>query len=131
VFSNAKWLLKLNGRVQLPYELNLAANYLGRQGFPFPQSVLSPNRANGAGQIQVHLEPLGENRYDNMHSVDLRLDRSFSFGTVTLIPALDVFNLTNSNTVVAMNRNQAAANANVVSGIIAPRVARFGITARW
>ena len=131
VFQNAKWLVKLNGRVQLPYEFNLAANYLGRQGFPFPQTVLSPNRANGAGQIHVHIDPLGETRYDNMHSVDLRLDRTFRFGTVTLIPALDVFNLTNSNTVIAQNRNQAAANANVVSGIIAPRVARIGIAARW
>ena len=27
-----------------------------------------------------------------------------------------------------MNRNQAAANANTVSGIIAPRVARFGVS---
>ena len=30
-----------------------------------------------------------------------------------------------------MNRNQAAANANQISGILAPRVMRFGITARW
>jgi hypothetical protein len=131
VFQNTKWLVKLNGRVQLPWQFNLAANYSGRQGFPFPQTVLSPNRANGAGQIHVHLDPLGDNRYDNMHSADLRLDRSFRFGTFTLIPAVDVFNLTNTNTVVAQNRNQAAANANTVSGIIAPRVARFGITARW
>ena len=50
---------------------------------------------------------------------------------MTLIPALDLFNLTNSNTVLAQNRNQAAANANVISGIMPPRVARLGITARW
>jgi hypothetical protein len=131
VFQNSKWLMKLNGRVQLPYAIDLAANYLGRQGFPFPQSVLSPNRANGAGQIQVHLDPLGENRYDALHTVDLRASRNFSFRTVTIIPALDVFNLTNTNTVQAMNRNQAAANANQVSGILPPRVARFGVSVRW
>ena len=28
VFQNAKWLVKLNGRVQLPLGINLAANYL-------------------------------------------------------------------------------------------------------
>jgi hypothetical protein len=131
VFQNAKWLVKLNGRVQLPYDFNLAANMGMRQGFPFPQSVLSPNRANGAGQVQVHLEPLGDVRYDNMTTVDLRVDRTFRFGTVTLIPAFDLFNLTNSNTVLAQNRNQAAANANVISGIMPPRVARIGISARW
>jgi hypothetical protein len=131
VFQNSKWLVKLNGRVQLPWEFNLAANMLSRQGFPFPQSILSPNRANGGGQVQVTLDPLGEVRYESMLTMDLRLDRAFQFGSVTLIPALDAFNLTNSNTVLAQNRNQAAANANVISGIMPPRVMRFGITARW
>jgi hypothetical protein len=131
VFQNAKWLVKLNGRVQLPYEFNFAANMLTRQGFPFPQSVLSPNRANGGGQVQVHIDPLGDVRYDNMTTIDLRVDRTFRFGTVSLIPAIDVFNLTNSNTVLAQNRNQAAANANVISGIMPPRVMRFNISARW
>ena len=131
VFQNSKWLMKVNGRVQLPYAIDLAANYLGRQGFPFPQSVLSPNRANGTGQVQVHLDPLGENRYDGLHTVDLRASRNFTFNTVTLVPAIDVFNLTNTNTVQAMNRNQAAANANQVSGILPPRVVRFGVSVRW
>ena len=77
------------------------------------------------------LDPLGDVRLDNLHTFDFRVDRPFRFGTVTIIPAIDVFNLTNTNTVLAINRNQAAANANTVSGIIAPRVARFGINVRW
>jgi len=131
VFQNSKWLVKLNGRVQLPYDFNFAANMLSRQGFPFPQSILTPNRANGGGTAQVMLDPMGEQRYDNMLTMDLRLDRTFRFGSVTLIPALDVFNLTNSNTVLAQNRQQAAANANVISGIMPPRVARVGVSLRW
>ena len=131
VFQNSKWLVKVNGRVQLPYDFTLAANMLGRQGFPFPQSILTPDRANGGGQAQVSLDPLGDVRYDPLMTVDLRLDRTFRFGSVTLIPALDVFNLTNTGTVQAINRQQAAANANTISGILAPRVARIGISARW
>jgi hypothetical protein len=131
VFQNSKWLVKLNGRVQLPWEFNLAANMLSRQGFPFPQSILTPNRANGGGQAQVQLDAMGEQRYDNMVTVDLRLDRTFRFGSVQVVPALDAFNLTNSNTVLAQNRNQAAANANVISGIMPPRVARLGVSVRW
>jgi hypothetical protein len=131
VFQNSKWLVKVNGRVQLPYEFNLAANLASRQGFPFPQSILTPNRANGGGQAQVVLDPMGDLRYENTFSMDLRVDRNFRFGTVTLVPALDIFNLTNANTVAAQNRNQAAANANTVSGILAPRVMRVGIAARW
>ncbi len=75
--------------------------------------------------------PLGDNRYDNLHTVDLRVDRTFKFGSVSVVPAVDLFNLTNTNTVQAMNKNQAAANANQVSGILPPRIARFGVAVRW
>ena len=64
VFQNSKWLAKVSGRVQLPWEFNLAGNVGSRQGFPFPQSILTPNRANGGGQAQVLLDPMGDLRYD-------------------------------------------------------------------
>jgi hypothetical protein len=79
----------------------------------------------------VLLDPLGDVRLDNLHTFDFRVDRPFRFGSTSIIPAIDVFNLTNTNTVQAINRNQAASNANTVSGIIAPRVMRFGINVRW
>jgi hypothetical protein len=59
------------------------------------------------------------------------VDKTLRFGNFTVVPAFDVFNLTNANTVQAINRNQLAANANTVSGILAPRVLRFGVSARW
>ena len=131
VFQNSKWAVKGNARVQLPWDINAAVNYLGRQGFPFPQGILSPSRANGAGTVTVLLDPLGDVRLDNLHTVDFRVDKTLRFGSVTIVPAIDVFNLTNTNTIQAINRNQAATNANTVSGIIAPRVMRFGLNVRW
>ncbi len=131
VFQNAKWALKGSARVLLPWEISAAVNYLGRQGFPFPQSILTPARANGAGTAQVLLDPLGDVRLDNLHTIDVRADRPLHFGSITVIPAFEVFNLMNANTVLAINRNQAADNANTVSGILAPRVARIGVHVRW
>jgi hypothetical protein len=131
VFQNSKWAMKATGRGQLPFGVNLALSYLGRQGFPFPQSITTPNRANGSGTAQVLLDTLGDVRLDNLHQFDARVDKTFRFGSITLVPAVDLFNLTNTNTVQAINRNQAATNANTVSGIIAPRVARFGLNVRW
>ena len=131
VFQNAKWLIKLSGRLRLPYDIHVAANYLGRQGFPLPQSISTPDRANGGGTAQVQLDPMGSVRYDDLHTIDLRIDRSFRIRSMRVVPTLDVFNLTNVNTVLAVNRQQAAANANTVSGIVAPRVARIGVTAHW
>ncbi|MDP2052736.1 MAG: hypothetical protein Q8L75_03790, partial [Acidobacteriota bacterium] len=131
IFTNAKWLFKVNGRYTMKWDINLAANYQARQGYPYLQTILSPNRANGAGTVQTMLDPLGDLRLDNLQTLDFRVDKTMRFGALTVVPAFDVFNMTNANTVQAINRNQLAANANTVSGILAPRVLRFGISARW
>jgi hypothetical protein len=131
VFQNARWLVKVSGRYTLPLDINLAAFYNGRQGYPFPQSILTPNRANGAGQAQILLDPLGESRLDNLHMMDFRIDKVFRFGDRSFTPTFEIFNLTNANTVLAINRNQAAANANTIGGIVAPRVVRFGLQVRF
>jgi hypothetical protein len=55
---------------------------------------------------------------------------------------MDVFNLTNANTVLSRRRNQytfngttaagsTADNANLISSIISPRVIRFGLRVNW
>jgi hypothetical protein len=132
VFNNAKWLVKANGIYTLPwYDIGLAGNLNYRQGYPFPQSILSPNRANQAGQIQILLDPLGDVRLPNVYTVDFRVDNTFTFRTVKVVPSMDVFNVTNENTILAQRRNQAASNANQISGIVAPRVIRFGFRVQW
>jgi len=79
----------------------------------------------------VLLDPLGDVRLPNYQQIDLRIDRSFTFGRIKLTPGMDVFNLNNGNTVLAQRRNQAAANANKVSQILSPRIIRFGVRASW
>jgi hypothetical protein len=131
IFTNARWLVKLSGRYTLPWDVNLAGFYNGRQGYPFPQSIQTPNRANGGGQAQVLLDPLGDVRHDDLHIVDFRVDKVFRVRGRSITPTFEIFNLGNANTVLAINRNQAASNANRISGIVAPRVARFGVQVRW
>ena len=131
VFINAKWLVKLSGRYTTWGDINIAASYSARQGYPFAQSILSPNRANQGGQVRILLDPLGELRYETLQLVDLRVDRNFRFGQLQLVPTLDIFNLGNQSTVLAQRILQAATNANQISGIVAPRVARFGLQVRW
>ena len=55
----------------MKWDINLALSYLGRQGFPFPASILTPNRANSAGTAQVILDPLGDVRYDSLNTFDM------------------------------------------------------------
>jgi len=131
IFTNSRWLMKLSGRYTLPGDINVAGSYNGRQGYPFPQYIQTPNRANGAGRDEVLLDRLGSVRLDNLHMVDFRLDKVLRFGARSVTPTFEIFNLTNANTVLAINRNQAASNANTISGIVAPRVIRLGLQLRF
>ena len=124
---NAKWIAKLNGSYRLPYEVNIAATADLRQGYPFTQAINIASRPNRAPAIAVMLDPLGETRFTNFATMDLRFDRSFVFGGIKLLPSLDIFNLFNANTVMGRRVNQNAANANSVFGILAPRIARVGL----
>ena len=131
VFINAKWLAKVSGTYSLPYEISLGANLNSRQGYPFPQAIRTPDRANSGGQADVHLDPLGDTRQPAFTQIDFRVDKRILFRTIELKPTFDVFNLTNANTVLARRRLQASDVANEISGIVAPRVARFAIQVRW
>jgi hypothetical protein len=132
VFNNAKWLVKVSGRYTTPlWDIDIAGYYNIRQGYPFPQGILTPNRANQAGQTTVLLERMGDVRLDNFQNADLRFSRSFTFGRARLVPSLDVFNLGNVNTVLGRRRNQAATNANQISTIMAPRIVRFGVRVQF
>jgi hypothetical protein len=121
---------------------NVAGSLQYRQGYPFVQLYTVTGRGLGLGNQTYLLHPMGENRHPNVKMIDFRVDRPFLLGKVRFIQSVDVFNLTNENTVLARNRNQytynhstgvgsSPANANTISGIIAPRILRFGIRATW
>ncbi len=131
VFQNAKWLTKLSGQYTFPLDINVSGVFQARQGFPRTQTVQTPNRANTGGQIQVPLDTLGDLRLDGLRTFDLRIDRSFTVARLSLRPSLDIFNIGNVNTVLARRPIQSASNANTVSGIVAPRVVRFGLRVLW
>jgi hypothetical protein len=47
------------------------------------------------------------------------------------VPSLDIFNLSNSSTVLAIRGTHNATNANQIQAIVAPRVVRFGVRMTW
>jgi hypothetical protein len=150
IFNNARWLTKVSGSYVLPWwDINLAGNMQYRQGNPFPIGVNVTNRTvaatgggGGVGDTVVLFEPMGERRLDNTFVADFKVEKAFTFGTMRIVPSMDVFNLTNANTILAhrrimynLNAGTGAvsqpANANDISGIIAPRVIRFGVRVNW
>jgi Carboxypeptidase regulatory-like domain/TonB-dependent Receptor Plug Domain len=131
VYVNAKWLFKLSGLYNLPWDVNVSAFYNARQGYPFEQGVLSPSRANGGNTVFVVLDPVGDNRLPNYQNLDFHVDKRFRFGQTSILPSLDLFNVANSNTIQAIRGSQNAANANQIQAILAPRVLRIGVRLAW
>ena len=50
---------------------------------------------------------------------------------MTFVPSLDIFNVSNGNTIQAIRSRQNASNANQIQAIVGPRVLRFGIRMNW
>ena len=127
VFINAKHLFKVSGAYVAPWDINIGAFFNARQGYIFPQRVLSPNRPGAAGTSWMYYEGWGESRYDTLKTIDARVSKRFAFGRRSIEASFDVFNLGNVNTVLTRQLSQTSAAANNVTGIVAPRVARVGV----
>jgi hypothetical protein len=140
IYVNAKWLFKLSGMYQAPWGVNVSAFYNARQGYPQEITVQVPScggavttncRANGAGTVDVLLNPVGETRLPNFQNLDFHVERAVKVSHLQFVPSLDVFNVANANTVQAIRSRQNASNANQIQAIVAPRVIRFGVRVNW
>ncbi len=134
VFVNAKWIFRASASYTLPWwQINAAAFYNARQGYPYIRSVLTPfNRPFSAGQATIYLDRRGDERLPNFQTVDFRVDKPFTiFGRMKVVASMDVFNLLNGNTTLSMRGGQNASNANTISSLLAPRVLRFGARVTW
>ncbi len=131
VYINAKWLYKLSGVYNLPFDVNISGFYNARQGYPEEFAVQSPARANGAGIATILLNGVGDTRLPNYQNLDFHIDRPIKLGATRLVPQMDVFNIFNGNTLQAVRVTQNATNANQPQAITPPRVVRFGVRVSW
>ena len=67
----------------------------------------------------IVLDPIGDLRLPNFQNVDFHLERPVKLMTIRFVPSLDVFNLSNSNTISdrVPERHQRESNP----GLVAPR----------
>jgi hypothetical protein len=131
VFVNAKWLFKLSGLYNLPYDFNVSGNFNARQGYPQEVALQDAVRPNGPGTVLVLLDNVGDNRLPNYANLDFHVDRPVRLGSVRFVPAIDIFNIFNNNIIQGVRTTQNATNANQIQAITAPRVARLGVKVTW
>jgi hypothetical protein len=107
---------------------------IANNGYPFV-STYSLTRAEAATQgvtltrasQTIQLSERGDERYENVTMFDVRLSRSFRFGSRSFQPQIDFFNIGNADTAVAY---AVAVGPSYLrpSEILAPRIIRVGFS---
>ncbi|MEA2603047.1 MAG: hypothetical protein QOF89_4039 [Acidobacteriota bacterium] len=132
IYINSKWSYSVNGLYQIapdrPWGFNVAANVNGRQGYPIPyfrRVNLPANQQFATENVQLTSRP-DSSRLDDIHVVDARVEKEFTFSDFGLTLGVDCFNLFNKSYVLQRNHRQQQTTSDFVREIISPRVIRFG-----
>jgi hypothetical protein len=66
-------------------------------------------------------------RFADLWNLDLRLQKNMKFGRGNAVISLDLFNVFNSNTELNRQRNLKAANFQLLTDNLSPRILRVGL----
>jgi hypothetical protein len=130
IFYNAKWQLNANALYQFPHDIEVGGNIFGRQGYAAPYVLRLSAGRDGAVRVLATPE-VDTNRYPNLWDLDLRVAKDIkiagstgSAGPFSVNLALDMFNVMNSNTVLAKGRQANSSAFLTTNEILAPRILR-------
>ena len=122
----------------LPWQLRASGTYTNIAGIPTTASLVANSAmvagslgrplsggANATRTIEL-IEPNVFYTEGRNTQVNLRLTRRFQVGGMRVEPQFDVFNVFNANHVLVMTTRLGNAWQNV-TGVLAPRVVKFGV----
>lgn len=96
-------IFKFFGVYQLPYQVSVSGSFQHFTGFAEETRVLVASDTVRLTQVsqEITVEPRATVRYPDVNMVDLSVRRAFRFGARSIEPVLDIFNLTNENSIRA------------------------------
>ena len=149
-YTNARWMAKVSGLYQLPYDINIAFNFLAREGWIIQETFtfvdytlqsISPRDYS----FSCYIHPFGTDRLPAYYKLDLRLEKMIKFGDYGRIYLMaDLFNAFNSKFELrryqkswgtfyfygendSRNWFRPSTTAYSLDGILNPRVLRLGV----
>jgi hypothetical protein len=132
IYINSEWSYSVSGLYQIapdrPWGFNVALNLTGRQGYPVPyfrREFLNGQHNFASVNVQSSDGP-DEFRLDDIHMVDARVEKEFTFSDFGLTLGVDVFNAFNEATVLQRQHRLQIGTSDNVNEITSPRVIRFG-----
>lgn len=131
VYPYSEWQFKLSGVYQFPGDFSVGAFARYQQGYPYvlfaSVSDSTLNAALGTSRHLVLVEPFGSRRFENIFSLDLQFEKGFDFGQYgRLALSANLFNVTNTNTVIRRTRTVTTSSLNRIDELISPRALRIG-----
>lgn len=126
---DATYVFKVDSIYELPWKFGTSVNFQHYTGFPLqPTDTFSvPNGQGNPVSESVILQPAGVQRLPSVNQLNLRFSRDFLFGDrYHLIPTVDFFNATNSQTVIGKVTTIGGSYLYPYS-TINPFVTRFGL----
>ncbi len=119
--------LAMMGRYVFPWEIGFAANYRFQSGFPFARIISDGTTTPilNATPSPFFVEDLKNNRSDNVHLLNFRVDKAFTVGKMKITGMFDLYNVLNTNPVT--NFNLYSGGFGDIIAVLDPRVAQVGI----
>jgi hypothetical protein len=139
VFTDLPWTFTLSGSYVTWYDIVVSGKYTARAGDPLQRTIAVATGGTLAGGVAalnqgtdtIWVQPRGEDRAETVSKfVDIRFAKRFPLGTSRLEATLDIFNLLNANHVQLQTEAIGSAIGRPTR-ILAPRIVRFGVTARF
>jgi hypothetical protein len=125
---------RMSGSYVLPYDFTLAGSLVSNGGYPYVSSynvtraiALAHGVRLTPTSISVPLSERGDERLPAVTMADIRLSRAFRFGNRQIVPQLDIFNISNADTVVGLNSTLGGAYLDTRE-ILSPRIIRVGFS---
>lgn len=125
--NDATYVFKVDSTYELPWKFNTSVNFQHYTGFPFqPTQVFSGPELNQLSTTVI-LQPAGDLRLPSVNLLNVRFAREFVFrDRIHVEPMVDLFNLTNAQTVVSKVQTFGP-NYLFPTNTINPFLARFGL----
>lgn len=128
--QHARWVAAASWMCRLPGQFSVSAVFRAREGYPFVQTVLTPDRG-ALSETHVMIGRYASERYPDVRQLDLSFDRAFRVRTLTIVPAITLFGVTNSSVVLARETVQNSAAANQATAVAVPRTIRLDLKVTW
>lgn len=128
IFVNSRWMVKIAGLYQLPFEINLSAVFQAREGYVVPYYA-DFDRGSGIGATDMFEggKKFGDDRLPAFWILNLGLEKVISIWEKARVAFhIDAYNVTNNATILKKNP-LITGTTDQIQRMLNPTVFQFGI----